>query len=69
MLRHVDVAIGAAADVTHEVVSEVELPSAVLAEGPARELGMRRHAHPPAHLVFKGRRLLPLILWLKRFAK
>jgi hypothetical protein len=57
--RHVDVAVRASAHVAHEVISKVELPSAVLAEGLPSELGVRGLAHLSTHLVFKGRRPLP----------
>lgn len=52
--RHVNVAVGIAADVAREVVPQVELPSAVLAEGLACGLGVCRLAHLSAHLVFKA---------------
>jgi hypothetical protein len=53
----VDVAVSVAADVTREVISEVELPSAILAEGLAVELGSGGLAHLSALLVFKARLL------------
>ena len=52
--RHVNVTVVIAADVAREVIPEVELPSAILAEGLAVELGMCRLAHLSAHLVFKA---------------
>jgi predicted amidohydrolase len=55
--RHVDVAVGAAAKVAHEVIAEIELPSAELAKSLALELGVGRLAHVSAPLVFIGLRL------------
>jgi hypothetical protein len=52
--RPVNVAVGIAADMAREVVPQVELPPAVLAEGLAVELGVCRLAHLSAHLVFKA---------------
>ena len=52
--RHVNVAVGIAADVAREVIPQVELPSAVLTEGVAVELGVCRLAHLSAHPVFKA---------------
>jgi hypothetical protein len=53
--RHVNVAVVVAADVAREVIPQMELPSAISAEGLAVELNMRRLAHLSAHLVFKAR--------------
>ena len=53
--RHVNVAIRIAADMALEVIPQVELPHAILAEGLAVELGVCRLAHLSAHLVFKAR--------------
>ena len=52
--RHVNVAVGIAADVALEVIPQMELASAILAGGLACELGVRRLAHLSAHLVFNG---------------
>jgi len=57
--RHVDVAVRASTHVALEVISKVEPPFAVLAEGLPSELGVRGLAHLSTHLVFKGQRPLP----------